>query len=163
MAIISNADLGRFRKLMLSYKFTIRSNIKAAKKWASGRTWNTLAPYENVGSNTLEIGLQSPVAAQIQQLETGRKPGRVPRADIFYDWSKQKGLSFPDDKKRWSFSWALRKKIEKSGTLQFSRPRDTSIFSDLYPKYEKKAADLIVNCMKSKFTLILKNNGIRKK
>lgn len=153
--LITDEDLGRFRKLLGSYKSAIKSNIKAEGKWTTGTCWGTLYTKEYISSDTLVLGIDSSNPILIQQLENGRKSGKRPPIESIYNWTLNKGISFPNDKERLRASWAISNKIAKNGTNQFIKGKNPNIFSNLYDKYQQKIASAASKCISSKLNIIL--------
>lgn len=152
-------DLLRFERIASQLKLQIKSNMYLQKKWASGRTWNSLTPYAyETSSGLLEIGLKSSMPIPVNALETGRRPGKVPYGfdSIIYDWSIDKGIIFSTNKERWRFARAVAWKIRKSGTSQYRSGAITSIFTDIRPTYERKITDLVIKAVGSKVKMKLK-------
>lgn len=71
-----------------SLRAAIINNIRATGEWASGKTAASMQVFVTDTSGEL-VGRRA-----FGTLETGRKPGRVPRnmADIIYEWMKAKGI-----------------------------------------------------------------------
>ena len=145
-------DLLRFKRIMAQQKLQIKSKMLLYRKWASGRTWNSLEPYARVSSSFLEVGLSSSLPIVVQSLETGRAPGHIPYdfSKILYDWTLTKGIGFSNSKERLRFSRGLAFKIMKEGTAQFRAGRNTDIFTDTKPTYDKKITDMAIKAVHSK-------------
>lgn len=145
-------DLLRFKRIMAQQKLQIKSKMLLHRKWASGRTWNSLEPYARVTGSFLEVGLSSSLPIVVQSLETGRGPGKIPTGfdKILYDWSIAKGIGFSSTKERLKFSRGLAFKIMRDGTAQFRAGRNTDIFTDTKPTYDKKITDMAIKAVHSK-------------
>lgn len=160
-SFIDDRDLGRLEKIMQSYIAAIKSNTKATGKWTTGKSCGTLSTFINGGSDFLEIGIKSSDPILVKQLETGRKPGKMPPVDAIFQWSKDKGLSFKDDKVRRQFAFATAKKISKEGSKQYKAGRNENIYSNLYPKYKGFLVKGVNSALKTSIKLMI--NDILKK
>lgn len=87
-------------------KLEIQANMQAGGVNASGRTSKSLkvVPYES-GVRLISDGTGAPFST----IEAGRKPGKVPYnfVDIIFQWSKNKGIPFADDRERRRFAGAV--------------------------------------------------------
>lgn len=150
--LFSVKDLLRFKRIMAQQKLQIKSKMLLYRKWASGRTWNSLEPYARVTGSFLEVGLSSSLPIVVQSLETGRGRGKIPMDfdKILYDWSIAKGIGFSSTRERMKFSRGLAFKIMRDGTVQFRAGRNTDIFTDTKPTYDKKITDMAIKAVHSK-------------
>ena len=71
-----------------SLRAAIINNIRATGEWASGKTAASMQVFVTDTSGEL-VGRRA-----FGTLETGRKPGRIPRnmEDIIYEWMRAKGI-----------------------------------------------------------------------
>lgn len=155
--IFTAQDLIRFERLLMQYKLAIKSQLKRNRQWTTGKTWNSIDTVVNATPTALEAKLTSPNAIALNTLETGRKPGAVPNdfAQIIYDWSIAKGLSFSTDKERWQFANAVKWKTIKEGNLAFRTGTTFKVWTNLEAAYQQKILDLLDTITKSKIVTIL--------
>lgn len=125
----------------------IADNIARNGQTASGKTARSLEVRE--GSD--EVSLLG--RKYFGTLETGRRPiGDVKPSrsfvEILYQWSIDKRISFGDDRERWSFAYALGRRIHKKGTLLHQRVGRADVYSHEIPKtinnIARKLADEVV-------------------
>lgn len=126
----------RLRKVAES----IRGNIDAEDITASGRTRDSIKVVEyDKGVKIVYDGSGAPM----RTTEVGRRPGKVPKgfANIIYQWSIDKGLSFDDEKERKRFAGAVAYgKIKKKG---FGRPSPSGFGSISEKIYTPEISDEI--------------------
>jgi hypothetical protein len=93
---------------------------------ASGRTSASLRVEDRGSSVALVIGSETERTAPAESLEVGEGPGmREPTfKSIIHQWSKDKGISFDDERERWRFSVCTARKIEREGTQRHKSPVD---------------------------------------
>lgn len=144
--ILDNTDIARIYRLLSQYRLQIRSNMMAAKKWVTGKTWAATYVYVSANRYELDCGLKSssPIAMKVQ--ETGRGPGYIPKdfKDTIYQWSLAKGIPFKSDKERWKFAGAIAfNKIRKYGTKQFRDGSRDDIFTKPWNNYEQKLDEIL--------------------
>lgn len=104
----------------------IRQRMVDENENASGRTSASLR-VEDIGSSVaIIIGSDTERTAPAESLEVGVGPGaREPTfRSIIYQWSKDKGISFNDERGRWKFAVCTAKKIEREGTQRHKSPVD---------------------------------------
>ena len=144
--IFDNTDIAKIYRLLSQYRLQIRSNMMAANKWASGKTWAATYVYVSANRYELDCGLKTPSPIAMKVQETGRGPGYIPKdfKDTIYNWSITKGIHFKSDKERWQFVGAVVfNKIRKHGSKQFrDGPRD-DIFTKPWESYEQKLDDIL--------------------
>lgn len=108
---------------------SIRANMESEHVNASGRTSKSLRVEDRGDRIVLVIGgSQFGRTAPLETLEIGSKP--APRGDWFksviFQWTKDKGMSFPDDDKweshRWAVSTIIARNIEEFGTERHRNP-----------------------------------------
>lgn len=111
----------------------IADNIRKNGQTASGRSERSLNVQEEGDSivlygrrafDTLERGTP-PLGDRIQTL---------PFAHILHRWAMDKGISFSDDKERWSFAFALAKKIKREGSALYRDGGRADVYSNEIPK-----------------------------
>ena len=111
----------------------IRNNMENKGINASGRTSSSL----KVESYDKGIRLVSSGEniAPFGTLEVGRKGSKVPKgfAQILYQWSIDKAISFDKDRERRTFAYLLARKIAREGTERHRNPR-TDIYSEVIKK-----------------------------
>ncbi len=157
MDILNARDIAQIERLMSQYKLQIKSKMIMYKKWTTGRTWNSISPFISVSSSTIETGLRSPLYISVFAQETGRKYGKVPYRfwEIIEQWSIDKGLSFRTTKERERFSRAVAFKIAKEGTSQFKSGKNSDIFTDQKPLYERKFVQIVKRAASDRIKEIL--------
>lgn len=89
--------------------------------------------------------------APLATLEIGRSAGKIPYGfqDILFEWSKSKGISFPDDRQRKTFAWFLSQKIKNEGTQRHKTPVD--VYSTVVNDTVEKLKPAIVQAVKDHF------------
>ena len=72
-------------------------------------------------------------------LETGRKPGRVPKEfiDILKRWAQAKGISFSDEKQFNLWANAVKWKIIREGTKLYRSGQNEDIFDSSVKKIRR--------------------------
>lgn len=107
----------------------IAENIRRNGQTASGRSERSLI-VEDEGESIVLYGRKA-----FGTLETGRRGGRVPRnfASILFHWSLDKRIQFSDERERWSFAYALSKRIQKEGTLLNKQGGRADVYSNEIP------------------------------
>lgn len=100
----------------------IIANHEAAGQVASGRTRDSLK-VEMTGEGGILWGRQA-----FGTLETGRKPGRVPKGfyGIILQWMKDKGIQVDKPK---SFAYLVARKIANEGTKLYRSGQKEDIYS----------------------------------
>lgn len=148
--LISDADLGRIRKMIWGMISTIRGNMERFGKNASHETERSMEMFQELDGDTLKFGIKSERDYLIKQMETGIPPqtADVP-SDAIYEWSKQKGIDFTLDYERCSFAYFVSRKIWKEGTLQYREGRITTIYTNIYNMYEKKITEGLLRSIKN--------------
>lgn len=148
--LLNDSELSRLYRLVSQYKLQIRSNMFMYKKWCTGKTWMSIEPYADQSSSSIDVGIRSPLAIQLNATETGRRPGSIPYnfRDIIYKWSLDKGISFKSNKDRMRFSYLTARKIMRSGTTQFRKGTIDYIFTKQWPSYEDKMDSLVLEAIK---------------
>lgn len=110
----------------------IADNIARNGQAASGKTQQSLHVEEETDSVTL-YGRKA-----FGTLERGVPPlgDRIQTrtfAHILHRWSMDKGIAFSDDKERWSFAYALAKKIKSKGSQLYRDKGRTDVYSNEIP------------------------------
>lgn len=110
----------------------IENHIRAGQK-ASGKTISSLRVYVNDNQGTL-FGRQA-----FGVLETGRKPGKVPKGfyQIIQQWVKDKGIQVENPK---SFAYLVARKIAREGTELHRQGGRADIYS---PEIEKTTQEIM--------------------
>lgn len=105
-----------------SLRERIIANHEAAGQVASGRTRDSIR-IELTEDGGILWGRQA-----FGVLETGRKPGKVPKGfyQIIQQWAIDKGISVPDIK---SFSYLVARKIAREGTEMYRTGQKKDIYS----------------------------------
>ena len=111
----------RLRELMQEVK---DNHINAGQR-ASGKTIESL----KIESDENSVGLLG--RKYFGVLETGRKPGKVPKG--FYEtilkWAKSKSIDFESETKMKTFAYFVSKKIAEEGTKLFRKGGRNDIYS----------------------------------
>jgi hypothetical protein len=104
----------------------IRQRMADENENASGRTSASLRVEDRGSSVALVIGSETERTAPAESLEVGEGPGmREPTfKSIIHQWSKDKGISFDDERERWRFAVCTARKIEREGTQRHKSPVD---------------------------------------
>lgn len=110
----------------------IENHIRAGQK-ASGKTISSLRVDVNDNKGTL-FGRQA-----FGVLETGRKPGKVPKGfyQIIQQWVKDKGIQVENPK---SFAYLVARKIAREGTELYRQGGRADIYS---PEIEKTTQEIM--------------------
>lgn len=110
----------------------IENHIRAGQK-ASGKTISSLRVDVNDNQGTL-FGRQA-----FGVLETGRKPGKVPKGfyQIIQQWVKDKGIQVENPK---SFAYLVARKIAREGTELHRQGERADIYS---PEIEKTTQEIM--------------------
>ena len=112
-------------------KAEIIANIEREGITASGRTQRSLRLV--VTDTGAKLVADAGDRAPLETLEVGREGGKVPRGftDILVQWSKDKGISFADERERRTFAFLLGRRIAKGndrypmgGTMRHYRGAD---------------------------------------
>ena len=114
----------------------IRANMAAKGINASGRTSAALQVRKN--GSRIELVKVAGENAPFGTLQYGREKGRVPRG-FFYiiqKWTRDKGLSFENEKHRNAFTAYVVTKVKTEGTNRHLSPR-----TDIYDEPLAKAVD----------------------
>lgn len=123
-----------------SLRKRIIANHEAAGQVASGRTRDSLR-VEATDDEGILFG-RYPFGT----LETGRKPGKVPKgfAAIIEQWVKDKGIKPKDPE---SFPYRVARKIEKEGTELYRSGKTEDIYSSEIPKTIESIGDRITGAL----------------
>lgn len=115
---------------LLNLRQRIADNIRKNGQTASGRSERSLI-VEDEGDSIVLYGRKA-----FGTLETGRRGGAVPRnfTAILYQWSMDKRISFGSERERWSFAYALGKRIQKEGTLLHKLGGRKDVYSNEIPQ-----------------------------
>lgn len=126
--IIYNSVMDEIERVLLDVRDEIRAKMASEGVNASGRTsaGMQVQRYES----GVRLVLTGDDVAPLATLEVGRAGGKVPHgfADIIEQWSRDKGLAFPTDGDRRSFSYLTARKIAREGTERHKSPID--VYSD---------------------------------
>lgn len=117
---------------------------------ASGRTSDSFRVVD-YGDGHVALVMGGEGTAPLVTLEVGRPGGKVPYGftDILVEWSKNKGIAFPDDRMRKTFAWFLGKRIEREGTLRHQTPVD--VYSSIVQDAVSRLKTGIVQAVKDNF------------
>lgn len=117
---------------------------------ASGRTSDSFHVVATDDHIMLVMGGDG--TAPLATLEIGREGGKVPYnfQEILYEWSKNKGIPFSDDRQRKTFSWFLSQKIKREGTQRHKTPVD--VYSTIVHETVEKLKPAIVQAVRDHFT-----------
>lgn len=123
-------------QILLQARDEIRANMDAKGINASGRTSAALQVVQR-GSRIALIKAEGQ-NAPFGTLQYGRAGGRVPVGfyEILKQWSRDKGLSFDNERERGTFAYFLARKIAREGTDRHRSPRN-----DIYDEPLAKAVD----------------------
>lgn len=126
--------------ILLNAREQIRANMRDKGINASGRTSAALQVVQR--GNQIMLIKEAGQNAPFQTLQYGRRGGKVPAgfADILYQWSVDKGLSFSTDRERNTFAYFLARKIARQGTDRNRNPRQ-----DIYTQPIEQAVEGIKN------------------
>lgn len=135
--------------LLEQAKSDIQSSMAANGINASGRTSDSFHVVEADGHIMLVMGGDG--TAPLATLEIGRGAGKIPYGfqDILFEWSKSKGISFPDDRQRKTFAWFLSQKIKNEGTQRHKTPVD--VYSTIVHDTVEQLKPAIVKAVKDNF------------
>lgn len=135
-AEIRNEALGIIREELQSLRQRIIANHEAAHQVASGRTRDSLK-VEMTESGGILWGRQA-----FGVLETGRKPGKVPKGFyvIILQWVKDKGIQVDNPK---SFAYLVARKIANEGTKLYRSGKKEDIYSTEVEKTIREISDRI--------------------
>ena len=122
--IIYNVVVDEVERVLLDVRDEIRAKMASEGINASGRTSAGIQVqrYES----GVRLVLTGERVAPLATLEVGRRGGKVPMGftDIIEQWSRDKGLTFPRERDRRSFSYLAARKIAARGTLRHETPVD---------------------------------------
>lgn len=135
--------------LLEQAKSDIQSSMAANGINASGRTSDSFHVVEADGHIMLVMGGDG--TAPLATLEIGRAGGKIPYnfQEILFEWSKNKGIPFPDDRQRKTFAWFLSQKIKREGTQRHKTPVD--VYSTIVHDTVEKLKPAIVQAVKDHF------------
>lgn len=133
----------------------IRQRMADENENASGRTSASLRVEDRGSSVAIVIGSETERTAPAGTLEVGGGPGkRFPSfKGLIYQWSKDKGISFDDERERWRFAVCTARKIEEEGTQRHKSP------VDIYSSVLNGVADKVRQTMFAEVTKRIKNNS----
>ena len=133
----------------------IRQRMADENENASGRTSASLRVEDRGSSVALIIGSETERTAPAESLEVGEAPGmREPSfKSIIYQWSKDKGISFDDERERWRFAVCTARKIEEEGTQRHREP------VDIYSSVLNGVAEKVRQTMFAEITQRIKDNS----
>ena len=113
---IYNTIIDEVVNILLEVKDEIQANMASKQINASGRTSRGMQVqrYEH----GVRLVLTGDDVAPLATLEVGRRGGKVPMGftDIIEQWSRDKGLTFPNEGDRRSFAYLTARKIAREGT-----------------------------------------------
>lgn len=131
-------------RMLEEAKDAIRANMKAKNINASGRTSASLRVVRDFGSVALVIGGTGERTAPLETLEVGRPGGAVPKGfyQIIKEWSRDKGITFANERQRSTFAYFTAKKIKEEGTVRHHAPVDvyTSVVLETADRLKKDFA-----------------------
>lgn len=135
--------------LLEQAKSDIQSSMAANGINASGRTSDSFHVVEADGHIMLVMGGDG--TAPLATLEIGRAGGKIPYnfQEILIEWSRNKGISFPDERMRKDFAWFLSQKIKNEGTQRHKTPVD--VYSTVVNDTVEKLKPAIVQAVKDHF------------
>lgn len=114
--------VGKIAGILTSARDNIRASMESKGVNASGRTSASLQVVQRGDSIMLikAAGNNAPM----QTLQTGRAGGKVPAGfyDIIKQWSRDKGLSFANERERNTFAYFTARKIAREGTARHKEP-----------------------------------------
>lgn len=121
--------------------------IKADVPVVSGRTRDSITLDVSNGVGTI-FG-----RAAFATVETGRKPGKVPRGfyKIILEWAERKGIQVDNIK---TFSYFVAKKIAESGSYLHRNGRLDNIYSDKIPTATAKIGERLAGIFEQEITSI---------
>lgn len=136
-------------QLLEQAKADIQTSMAANGVNATGRTSDSFHVVESDGHIMLVMGGDG--TAPLATLEIGRAGGKVPYdfQQILFDWSKDKGISFPDDRQRKTFAWFLSQKIAREGTKRHKNNVD--VYSTIVHDTVEKLKPAIVQAVRDNF------------
>lgn len=125
----------------------IADNIARNGQTASGKTARSLEVVDE-GSYVTLYGRRA-----FRTIETGTPPlgdkiSLNSFAGILYRWSQDKGIVFADENERWSFAYAVAKKIKASGSNLFRRGGRDDVYSNEIPKAVEDIRTRLTNALK---------------
>ncbi len=148
-------------------KRIIAHHLAAGQK-ASGRTIASL--YVEVSEDSGTLYGRSPFGT----LETGRKPGKVPRdfQGIIRQWMKDKGIVAPpipyktsrphkytpQERGELSMSYLIARKIRRDGTRLFRQGGRADIYSNEIPAVTREIGNKLLELMRTKIESIKLNS-----
>lgn len=119
----------------------IRQRMADENENASGRTSASLRVEDRGSSVAIVIGSETERTAPAESLEVGEGPGKREPSfrSIILQWSKDKGISFDDERERWRFAVCTARKIEEEGTQRHKSPVDiySSVLNGVAEKVRK--------------------------
>lgn len=122
----------------------IRANMEREGLNASGRTSASIHT-RNEGTRLLLVGGGNG-SAPIPTLELGRRPGKVPAGfyGIILEWTREKGLQFPDETERKTFAYFLSRKIAREGSERYREPsKRKDVYSTAVENAKRKITDIV--------------------
>lgn len=136
-------------QLLEQAKLDIQANMAMNGINATGRTSDSFHVVEADGHIMLVMGGDG--TAPLATLEIGRAGGKVPYnfQEILFEWSKDKGIPFPDDRQRKTFAWFLSQKIKREGTQRHKTPVD--VYSTVVHDTVEKLKPAIVQAVRDHF------------
>ena len=112
----------------------IRGGMAAKGINASGRTSESFRVVEYEGGVKLVMGGTQGRTAPLETIETGSAPQWVPLSAL-YEWVRDKGIPYADDRERRRIAYAVRRKIAREGTDRYINPVD--VYSGLVSEAAK--------------------------
>lgn len=149
---IYNSIIDEVVKVLLEVKDEIQANMASKNINASGRTSAGLQVqrYES----GVRLVLTGEKVAPLATLEVGRQGGRVPLGftEIIEQWSRDKGITFGDEKERRRFAYLTARKIAREGTQRHKMP------VEVYSKEVSEGLARLRNNIKVQVTEYIHNN-----
>ena len=143
-------------KLLEDAKNDIQQNLASNRINATGRTSDSFHVVETAGHVMLVMGGDG--TAPLSTLEIGRADGKIPYGftDILMQWSRDKGIAFPDEKMRKTFAWFLGQRIKREGTLRHKNPVD--VYSTVLYDTVELLKPAIIQAVKDNFSITRKKS-----
>lgn len=105
-------------------KAQVLQNMQTLNINASGRTAASMEVWDD--DKGVYLGLRGDKHAPAATLEIGRAGGKVPAGfyEIIKQWTRDKGLGFPNERERGTFAYFVARKIAREGTQRHKIPAD---------------------------------------
>lgn len=105
-------------------KAQVLQNMQTLNINASGRTAASMEVWSD--EKGVRLGLRGDSHAPAATLEVGRAGGKVPAGfyEIIKQWTRDKGLTFENERERGTFAYFVARKIAREGTQRHRIPED---------------------------------------